>query len=234
MAYLSDPKAKPQSLSFFKIAERGFNTQTKLWANEEIIKTDRKDTFQLPSDIKPGLYVLRTELLSLHYAAKSGPQFYPHCFNIEVLGAGEKLPAGVTFPGGYNKTDPHVAYALYDEAGKPKNWEAYVPPGPSKYAGAYLPPAGAKPVVSEAQRGVFPAQFQVKYDAFKKKLDAEALSFNNKLNAKQEALGHKEVDFANSMSLMPVFAEHRSAQAAFDKELVELKKEAVALGIAVA
>jgi hypothetical protein len=233
LAYLPEANAKPQSLSFFKIAERGYNAKDKLWANEEVIKTDRKDTFQLPSDIKPGMYVLRTELLSLHYASKSGPQFYPHCFNLEILGSGTETPVGVNFPGGYNKTDPSLIYPLYDKAGKQNNWDKYIIPGPRKYAGNYDSPTGAAPKVSKKDRGVFPKEFQAKYDSFKKRFDEEALSFNKKLNDKQEALQHKEVDFINSMSLMPVFQEHRQAQTVFNKELVELKKEAVKLGIAV-
>lgn len=99
LAYLPDPQAKPQNLSFFKIDEKGYDLKTNLWANEKLIKEDRKNTVQIPSDIKPGTYVLRTELLALHYSSTQGPQFYPHCFNILVEGSGTASPPGVKFPG---------------------------------------------------------------------------------------------------------------------------------------
>jgi cellulase len=152
LAYLTEPNAKPQTLSFFKIAERGYDAQNKLWGNEALIKADRKDTFQIPSDIKPGMYVLRTELMSLHYASRSGPQFYSHCFNIDVKGTGTATPEGVKFPGGYIKTDPSLVTSLYKADGTENSWETYKIPGPAKYAGKYESPSGPAPVVSEKER----------------------------------------------------------------------------------
>jgi len=232
LAYLPEPNAKPQNLSFFKISERGYDPQEKLWANEQLIKADRKDTFQLPSDIKPGMYVLRTELVSLHYAARSGAQFYAHCFNVDVQGSGSATPEGVTFPGGYSKSDPSLAFKLYKDDKSENGWESYKVPGPPKYAGKYEAPTGTAPIVSEKDRGVFPPEFQAKYDAFKAKEDEEGLSFNQKLNAAQEALGHKQVDGKSEMSLMPIFGEHIQAQRAFETEINALKQEAIKLGIA--
>jgi hypothetical protein len=230
LAAFPSPDAKPQSLKWFKISERGYNN--KLWANEQLIKNDRKDTFQLPSDIKAGMYVLRTELVSLHYATRSGAQFYSHCFNVDIKGDGTATPEGVLIPGAYSQKDPNLAFKLYKEGGVENNWESYKVPGPPKYAGKYEAPNGAPPVVSEKDRGVFPAAFQAKYDAFKAKQDKEGLEFNSKLNAAQEALGHKQVDGKNEMSLMPIFSEHIKAQQAFTAELNALKQEAVKLGIA--
>ena len=132
LAYLSEPSAKPQSLDWFKILGRGYDAKTKLWANEELVASDRKDTFQLPSDIKPGTYVLRTELVSLHYAKRSGPQFYPHCFNIEIRGTGTATPEGVKIPGAYQAKDPYLVFDLYTRGNKENNWEEYVVPGPPK------------------------------------------------------------------------------------------------------
>jgi hypothetical protein len=203
-----------------------------MWANEELVKADRKDTFQLPSDIKPGMYVLRTELMSLHYATKSGPQFYTHCFNVDVQGSGSATPAGVNFPGGYPPNDPMLVFKLYTASGGENNWESYKIPGPPKYEGKYEAPTGSAPVVSEKDRGVFPPEFQAKYEAFKKKEDEEGLTFNQKLNNAQIALNHSEPGFQNSMSLMPIFGEHIKNQKGFEKELDELRAEAIKLGIA--
>jgi lytic cellulose monooxygenase (C1-hydroxylating) len=100
------------------------------WANEDLIRQDTADTFQLPSDIKPGLYILRTELLALHGnrmsstpTVYSGPQFYTHCFNVEISGTGNAVPEGVNFPGGYKRDDPGVKFNLYTSEAA---WDNYV------------------------------------------------------------------------------------------------------------
>jgi hypothetical protein len=85
---------------------------------------------QLPSDIKPGMYILRTELIALHsnkYAMPKlgfgGPQFFTHCFNVDITGDGTQTPAGVKFPGGYRREDPGVAFNLYTSEAA---WDRYV------------------------------------------------------------------------------------------------------------
>ena len=232
LAHLPEPSAKPQSLDWFKIVGQGYNAETKLWANEELVASDRKDTFQLPSDIKPGTYVLRTELVSLHYAKRSGPQFYPHCFNIEIRGTDTATPEGVKIPGAYKAKDPYLVFDLYTRSNAENNWEGYVVPGPPKYAGKYDAPTGPAPVVTDVERGVFPAAFQAKYDLFKKKEDDEALQFNQKLNDAQAELNHKKVDFEHESILFPIFNEHIRAQQVLGKELQTLRSEAIQLGIA--
>jgi hypothetical protein len=73
----------------------------ELWANEEILQNNRLDAFQLPSDINPGVYVLRTELLALHGNSVQGaanpvngrgPQWYTHCFTVNITGNGNVEP----------------------------------------------------------------------------------------------------------------------------------------------
>jgi hypothetical protein len=217
--------------SFFKIQERGFNPKTQLWANEEMIKNDRKNTLQLPSDIKPGMYVLRTELLALHYANRAQPQFYPHCFNIYINGTGTATPPGVKFPGAYKISDPSLSTSLFAKNGAPTGkWDQWVIPGPPVYKGKYEAPTGSPPVVSEKDRGIFPAAFQAKYEAFKKKEDEEGLAFNDKLNKAQESLQHNAVK--SEANLGPAFAEHARNVRAMEGELRALKQEAVKLGIA--
>jgi len=246
LAPIPNANTRPQDLSFFKIDEKGYDPKTKLWANEQLIKNDRKNTVQIPSDIKPGMYVLRTELLALHYSNTQGPQFYPHCFNIQILGSGTATPPGVKFPGklfvspsdsfvnvkigGYDAKSPSLVGNLYNAAGQPLNWDKYVIPGPPKYAGKFDAPTGSPPVVSDKDRGVFPAAFQAKYEAFKKKEDDEALAFNDKLNAAQDSLGHGKVK--SESNLQPIFAAHFSKQREFEQEIQKLKAEAVKLGVA--
>jgi hypothetical protein len=47
---------------------------------------------------------------------KGLPQFYTHCFNIEITGGGTDIPSGVKFPGGYPKNDPGVTFILGNQA----------------------------------------------------------------------------------------------------------------------
>ena len=86
---------------------------TGTWGNQMLVKANHTDTMQIPSDIKPGLYIFRTELLALHgtmpalqYTTAGGAQFYPHCFNVEISGSGTATPPGVTIPGAYHQADP--------------------------------------------------------------------------------------------------------------------------------
>jgi len=111
---------KPNEIEFFKISEAGYDATRKKWANEDLIDQGTIDHLQLPSDIKPGTYVMRTELLALHGNMRTaqpsegtGPQFYIHCFQLDISGSGTAQPKGVKFPGGYKRDDPGVAFNLY-------------------------------------------------------------------------------------------------------------------------
>lgn len=107
------------------------NKRTELWANEKIIQNNNQDgPITIPSDIQPGLYILRTELLSLHGngqknnpGLKGLPQFYTHCYNIQITGEGTAKPEGVKFPGGYPKSDAGVGFIL---AGNKDRYASYV------------------------------------------------------------------------------------------------------------
>jgi cellulase len=77
-------------------------------------------SFKIPSDIKPGTYVVKTELLALHTNSPSfvltplgGPEFYLGCFNVKVIGNGTATPAGETFPGAYKAGDKGLSFAPY-------------------------------------------------------------------------------------------------------------------------
>lgn len=86
------------------------------------------------------------------------------------------------------------------------------------------------PVLSEKERGIFPPEFQAKYEAFKKKEDEEGLAFNQKLNDEQVVTGQGKPKETAQMG--KAFSDHFKAQAAFDKELKGLREEAIKLGIA--
>jgi cellulase len=137
MGELPTPNTSVNAVKFFKVEDKGYDPKTgKLslfssmtavnfqsidtWANEKAADNGMSHSFQIPSDIKPGTYVLRTELLALHantaamkMTPVSGPEFYLHCFNIEVTGNGTVTPEGNTFPGTYKPTDPGLSFVPY-------------------------------------------------------------------------------------------------------------------------
>lgn len=136
LGYLPTPNTPPQQVKFFKIFEIGFDSvlgkqrkqyrkmlyeltnRPDRWGNQ--IASDHADsyTIQLPSDIKSGTYVLRTELIALHgnmkelksTALAGEVQVYPYCFNLDISGSGTVIPDGVTFPGAYKPSDPGVTF----------------------------------------------------------------------------------------------------------------------------
>ncbi|RXW21839.1 hypothetical protein EST38_g4009 [Candolleomyces aberdarensis] len=107
---------------------------------------------RVPNGLKPGYYLLRPELITLHeadvaYTANParGVQIYTECVQILVGGNGTvSLPPGVAFPGAYSYSDPGIVYNLYNTpAGG-----SYRVPGPTVWSGAAPavtnPPLGAK------------------------------------------------------------------------------------------
>jgi cellulase len=55
------------------------------------------------------------------------PQFYIHCFNVNITGTGTVSPPGVTFPGAYGSDTPGLAFDIFI------NKTTYPIPGPPLY-----------------------------------------------------------------------------------------------------
>ncbi|KAF2417132.1 glycoside hydrolase, partial [Tothia fuscella] len=130
----------PTKLKFFKVAERGLLGDNKTWAVDEMMANGNISTAVIPHDIKPGNYVLRHELIALHYATEDslyhmkadkalGPQHYIQCFNIKVTGSGTATPSGVLFPGAYKpfRQEPGLYFDIW------RNVYPYPIPGPPLY-----------------------------------------------------------------------------------------------------
>jgi hypothetical protein len=73
-------------------------------------------TTTIPKNIPNGDYIIRHEIIGLHYATKmNGAQFFPSCSQVSITGgsnfsslsAATKAP-GAKFPGGYKATDPGI------------------------------------------------------------------------------------------------------------------------------
>lgn len=116
---------------WFKIWEDGYDATTGLWATDRMIATGGLSTFTIPSDIAPGNYLLRGEVLALHQAYEvDGVQPYVGCVELTISGSGSNNPAGVAFPGAYSDTDPGILINIYTAFPLP-----YPIPGPALYEG---------------------------------------------------------------------------------------------------
>ncbi|KAF2673904.1 hypothetical protein BT63DRAFT_467491 [Microthyrium microscopicum] len=150
MGLIPDEKTTVNDVNFFKIDELGYDKEKDLWGTDDIINNNSTRTVTIPSDIKPGMYAVRTELIGLHFSWRenkekktSGAQLYPTCIKVQVTGSGTATPPGVKFPGAYNWRDPGILVNIHYG---PKR---YITPGPAVYKGERNPPEGPVPVVKE-------------------------------------------------------------------------------------
>ncbi|KAL2022514.1 hypothetical protein VTK56DRAFT_5121 [Thermocarpiscus australiensis] len=118
------------------------------WATDVLIRANNSWLVGIPEGLERGAYVLRHEIVALHYAAREGgAQNYPLCANIwvEEAAEGNKTAAPFTMDG----YDAREMYRL-DDPGILVNISAamtsYAVPGPTVAA-------GAKPVPYSEQRG---------------------------------------------------------------------------------
>ncbi|GAB1320012.1 cellulase [Madurella fahalii] len=120
------------------------------WATDVLIAANNSWQVQLPPGLPTGPYVLRQEIIALHYAAiRAGAQNYPLCINLWVEGQ-----AGA---GGF-RLDGFDAREFYrvDDPGVLVNVSAamtgYVVPGPTVAAGAApVPHAEQQKMVPRAE-----------------------------------------------------------------------------------
>jgi len=99
---------------WFKIYEDGYNPTTNMWCVDTLLANKGLLTITLPSDIAPGNYLLRVEILALHAAnVLNGVQPFVGCVQLTISGTGKSNPAGVTIPGVYAATDPGIFFNIY-------------------------------------------------------------------------------------------------------------------------
>ncbi|KAF8598394.1 glycoside hydrolase family 61 protein [Ceratobasidium sp. AG-I] len=124
------------SVSWFKIFEQGLISGTVgkgSWANGLLMK-NLSWTTKIPTNLKPGNYLIRWETLALHQT--NTPQFYPECAQLVVTGSGSVVPTGsyvVKIPGAWQASDPGVTIDIYGTAAQTQT--TYTIPGPRVYPG---------------------------------------------------------------------------------------------------
>lgn len=130
-------------LEFFEIGRAGlldpdvksapYETANGYWATDELISRNHTWMVEIPPAISAGFYVLRHELIALHYATNPGlgPQHYPQCLSLEVTGEGTERPEGLLGTELYKVDEPGLVYDIYAEELPP-----YEMPGPTMLPGA--------------------------------------------------------------------------------------------------
>jgi lytic cellulose monooxygenase (C1-hydroxylating) len=143
------------SLKWTKISEAGLisgpaNTQGT-WATDEMRANGGVANAIVPSNIAPGKYVLRNEIIALHKAHEGQPEFYPQCANIEVTGSGsdDLSTSGVVASQLYSTSDSSIyGFSVYDN--RDSTWTI---PGPPLYSGVGAASSGGSDSASSAGTG---------------------------------------------------------------------------------
>jgi hypothetical protein len=158
------PKSgKVDDVDFFKIDELAYDPKTRVWGSDALMAKNNIQTVTIPSDIKPGTYVVRHEIIALHNALNddykrkiSGAQFYPQCAKVKITGDGTATPPGAKFPGTYKWDDKGILINIFFMPNE------YISPGGSVYKPSVSsPPKGPVPVVNET--GALTGDIALKY-----------------------------------------------------------------------
>ena len=137
-------KFDPQTAKWFKIDQVGRAPGSADWAQQNLSKclphyandpllcttvTGSLANVTLPSNLAPGNYFIRHEIIALHLAtAFGGAEFYPACGQLTVGGSGTGVPDDselVSLPGAYSDNDPGIFDPQVFDASAP-----YIFPGP--------------------------------------------------------------------------------------------------------
>lgn len=119
-------------LEFFKIDGAGWVSggNPGLWASDTLVQNNSTWLVQIPTNIAPGNYVLRHEIIALHAAGSTnGAQAYPQCISLQITGSGTDKPSGVSGTQLYKSTDPGILFNIYTSP------ISYVVPGPTLISG---------------------------------------------------------------------------------------------------
>jgi cellulase len=89
MGYMPSEDTSVNDVDFFKIDEATYDPKTDAFGSDMLIAANSTRTVTIPSDVKPGIYVVRHEIIGLHFAWQeqpekkaSGAQPYPVCISM--------------------------------------------------------------------------------------------------------------------------------------------------------
>lgn len=152
-------------LRFFKIDDsapvllNGGGGSPGRWATEVLIANNNSWRIEVPTTLSPGPYVLRHEIIALHYAnLPNGAQNYPQCFNLWVTGGmansgtrptrpSEGAHAGDLATEMYHADDPGIDIDIY------RTLTTYEIPGPTLASNAKPIPISSQTNMLSRVRG---------------------------------------------------------------------------------
>jgi cellulase len=127
-------------LEFFQISQAGLLNATGVpndhatalgeWATDVLIANNNSWVVEIPPRVAPGFYVLRHELIALHYATvpDMGPQHYPQCLTVRIdappseglegrgnSGEEAEVPEGTKATDLYKAGDAGLTYDIFRE-----------------------------------------------------------------------------------------------------------------------
>lgn len=89
MAYMPSDDVSVNDVDFFKIDQDTYYPENDSWGTNKLIANNNTREVTIPSDIKPGTYIVRHEIIALHHAWQenaqqktSGAQPYPICLSM--------------------------------------------------------------------------------------------------------------------------------------------------------
>jgi len=150
MAYMSkwdQTGGVPLDKTWFKVYQSGITQGNSdpnyiKWAAPDTLNANQgKISFQIPSDLAPGNYLLRTEILSFLSSSRNGAQGYIRCVELTVTGNGRGVPSGddlAQLPGSVTYNDAGIRGIWWSDYATD-----YPFPGPKVYV------AGSTPTTSE-------------------------------------------------------------------------------------
>jgi len=117
-----------------KIAYDGFSDGS--WGTEKMIASDGIVSSTIPSDLAPGYYLLRSEVLAMQNVVdgdppKVNPQFYAGCAQVYIDGTGSGEPSDTaSIPGYVDESTPAMGYNIYKQFPPAQPFEEF---GPAVY-----------------------------------------------------------------------------------------------------
>eukprot|EP01119_Soliformovum_irregulare_P010338 TRINITY_DN253_c0_g1_i4.p1 TRINITY_DN253_c0_g1~~TRINITY_DN253_c0_g1_i4.p1 ORF type:complete len:455 (-),score=139.25 TRINITY_DN253_c0_g1_i4:66-1430(-) len=155
MAYMSRWEQNggvPTAKTWFKVYQSGIiegnsDPEKVKWAGPDTLVANQGGiTFQIPSDLAPGNYLLRTEILSFLSSNRRGAQGYIRCVELTVTGNGKSQPSGdylAQLPGSVTYNDPGIRGIWWSDYAK-----EYPFPGPQVYTAGSQTTASPTPSTS--------------------------------------------------------------------------------------
>lgn len=130
---------------WFKIHQVGRKPNSGEWFQQDLMN-GATHTVPLPTNIAPGNYLVRHEIIALHIASQpatdnSGAEFYPGCAQLRIGGSGTGRPSEnelVSHPGAYGASDPGIAGNFFSS----RDYTFPGPPVASFVSNPNAPPSG--------------------------------------------------------------------------------------------